>query len=109
MRAGPSSGEVAVIRRVFALSIVVLLALISPALADKDKNDQDQGNDKQGEKSHGKQGGSEDQAERFKGLDKNHDGRISRDEWHGNDKSFSNHDKNHDGFITADEYESSDH
>ena len=39
----------------------------------------------------------------FQGLDSNHDGVISRDEWRGNDRSFRNHDLNGDGVITRDE------
>jgi Ca2+-binding EF-hand superfamily protein len=36
-------------------------------------------------------------------LDTDHDGRISRAEWKGNDVSFQMLDKNGDGFLTADE------
>lgn len=36
-------------------------------------------------------------------LDTNHDGKISRSEWKGNDVSFSMLDKNGDGVLTADE------
>jgi hypothetical protein len=36
-------------------------------------------------------------------LDANHDGKITRSEWKGNDVSFSMLDKNGDGVLTADE------
>lgn len=36
-------------------------------------------------------------------LDANHDGKITRAEWKGNDVSFSMLDKNGDGVLTADE------
>jgi len=36
---------------------------------------------------------------KFKGLDRNNDGVITRDEWRGNDRSFSVHDRNGDGVI----------
>src|SRR5438067_1000078 len=36
-------------------------------------------------------------------LDTDHDGKISRSEWKGNDISFSMLDKNGDGVLTADE------
>jgi len=82
-------------RRIFALSIVVLLGWGSLGFAKDDKSNS--------KKPQADSDVSEDQATKFKGLDKNHDGRVTRDEWKGNDKSFSNHDKNHDGVITADE------
>ncbi len=40
---------------------------------------------------------------RFRGLDQNNDGRITRDEWRGNDRSFSVHDTNGDGVISGNE------
>jgi hypothetical protein len=40
---------------------------------------------------------------RFEALDRNHDGRITRDEWNGNDRSFRNHDWNGDGVLSGDE------
>lgn len=38
---------------------------------------------------------------RFAGLDTNHDGRITRDEWRGNDVSFNQHDWNGDGVLSG--------
>ena len=40
---------------------------------------------------------------RFQALDRNNDGRITRDEWNGNDRSFQNHDWNGDGVLSGNE------
>ena len=40
---------------------------------------------------------------RFQVLDKNKDGRITRDEWDGNARSFQNHDWNGDGELSGNE------
>jgi Ca2+-binding EF-hand superfamily protein len=40
---------------------------------------------------------------RFQGMDRNNDGRITRDEWNGNDQSFREHDWNGDGVLSGDE------
>jgi hypothetical protein len=40
---------------------------------------------------------------RFQGLDRNKDGIITRNEWRGNDQSFSNEDWNGDGVLSGDE------
>lgn len=40
---------------------------------------------------------------RFQALDKNNDGRITRDEWNGNARSFQNHDWNGDGELSGNE------
>lgn len=40
---------------------------------------------------------------RFRGMDRNGDGVISRDEWRGNDESFREHDRNGDGVLTPSE------
>ena len=40
---------------------------------------------------------------RFQALDKNGDGRITRAEWDGNDRSFQNHDWNGDGVLSGNE------
>ena len=44
-----------------------------------------------------------DIAIRFQAMDTNNDGRITRQEWRGNDRSFRNHDWNNDGVLTGDE------
>jgi hypothetical protein len=40
---------------------------------------------------------------RFQGMDRNHDGVITRDEWRGSDKSFRNQDWNGDNVLSGDE------
>jgi Ca2+-binding EF-hand superfamily protein len=40
---------------------------------------------------------------RFQGMDRNRDGVITRNEWRGNDQSFSNEDWNGDGVLSGDE------
>jgi Ca2+-binding EF-hand superfamily protein len=40
---------------------------------------------------------------RFSGMDTNHDGVITRDEWRGSEQSFRNHDWNGDGRLSGDE------
>ena len=42
-------------------------------------------------------------SDRFGGLDRNGDGRISRDEWRGSERSFEVHDWNNDGVLSGDE------
>lgn len=41
--------------------------------------------------------------QRFRAMDTNKDGRITREEWRGNDRSFRNHDWNNDGVLSGDE------
>jgi len=40
---------------------------------------------------------------RFRGMDRNNDGIISRAEWRGNNQSFENQDWNNDGVLSGDE------
>jgi Ca2+-binding EF-hand superfamily protein len=40
---------------------------------------------------------------RFQDLDRDNNGRITRDEWRGNDRSFERHDWNGDGVLAGDE------
>jgi hypothetical protein len=40
---------------------------------------------------------------RFRGMDRNNDGVITRDEWRGNDRSFRRLDTNNDGVLSGDE------
>ena len=50
----------------------------------------------------GNNGGGEDLTQmRFAGMDTNHDGRITRDEWRGNNVSFNQHDWNGDGVLSG--------
>ena len=40
---------------------------------------------------------------RYRGMDRNRDGVITRAEWRGNEQSFRQHDRNNDGVLSADE------
>jgi hypothetical protein len=40
---------------------------------------------------------------RFKGMDGNNDGKISRDEWRGNERSFEKKDTDGDGVLSGNE------
>ena len=40
---------------------------------------------------------------RFRGMDRNGDGRITRAEWRGSAQSFRQHDWNNDGVLSGDE------
>ncbi len=62
---------------------------------DRDRGDR--------ERREGRAVGTAGPAMRFQGLDANHDGRIERSEWRGDDRSFQNHDWNHDGVLSGDE------
>jgi hypothetical protein len=46
---------------------------------------------------------------RFQVLDRNNDGRITREEWNGNARSFRNHDWNGDGVLSGNEVRSGAH
>lgn len=45
---------------------------------------------------------------RFRGMDRNRDGVITRSEWRGNDQSFRRQDANNDGVLTSAEIAASD-
>lgn len=47
--------------------------------------------------------GRVDPANRFASMDTNKDGRVSRAEWNGSDRSFEVHDWNRDGILSGDE------
>jgi hypothetical protein len=48
-------------------------------------------------------GASAQQTTRFQGMDRDGDGRITREEWRGNLKAFARHDWNNDGVLSGDE------
>jgi len=45
---------------------------------------------------------------RFRGLDRNRDGVVTRAEWRGNDQSFRQQDRNRDGVLSGDEVRDDD-
>ncbi len=73
--------------------IVILSALTLPALAQRSLGRQQRR--QQRREAH--------VAKKFAKLDRNSDGKISRDEWTRKPKAFDRLDLNHDGFITIDE------
>lgn len=94
-------------RHLWLYPLALVLAAGVPALADdkpkhkeKDKNKHEQvnrGNDRHDDdddRDHERSGQM-----RFKGLDRNGDGMITRAEWQGNDQSFRVHDRNGDGVL----------
>jgi Ca2+-binding EF-hand superfamily protein len=48
--------------------------------------------------------GEEEFLRRFRGLDNNNDGYVSRQEWRGNSRAFDRIDTNNDGFVSRDEF-----
>lgn len=71
----------------FILTILVALCAVAlPAISQNLQNQKDQ--------------------MRFQGLDRNKDGRITRNEWRGNDQSFANEDCNRDGVLSGNEVRS---
>ncbi len=55
------------------------------------------------ERSQSAQAGRQDNDMRFRGMDRNNDGVITRDEWRGSPQSFRVHDWNGDGRLSEDE------
>lgn len=83
-----------------ALSFAALVAAV-PAMAYNTRGYQ--GQRSQAQQSRGRGHDKADQQQRFRGMDRNGDGVITRDEWRGNDQSFRKHDRNGDGVISGDE------
>ena len=91
-------------------AVVLSLAMTGPTLAavlDGGSDgiyDQDQSKKKpnrgQGNNG-GNQGGEDLTRMRFYGMDTNRDGRITRNEWRGNQNSFNQHDWNGDGVLSG--------
>jgi hypothetical protein len=87
-----------------------MAAVGSAGAGDQDQAKKGSHQGKPGQNNHGRRGngqqgnngGGEDLTRmRFAGLDTNHDGRITRDEWRGNDVSFNQHDWNGDGVLSG--------
>ena len=68
---------------------------------DKDKDKQGRQNDDWSEDRY--DDWDEDEAKRFRGMDSNGDGRVTRREWRGNNQSFEQHDWNDDGVLSGEE------
>lgn len=67
-------------------------ALFAEGAADQRRRQQDQQSER-----------SERQQMRFRGMDSNNDGVITRDEWRGSLRSFRRHDRNNDGVLSGNE------
>jgi len=92
-------------RKPLITAVVLSLAITGPAMVSaKDKkpnqNQGRQGNGQNNGNGHGN-GGEDLTQMRFAGLDTNHDGQITREEWRGNDNSFNQHDWNGDGVLSG--------
>jgi hypothetical protein len=91
---------------------LLLLTFAMPLSADQGKA---KGHAKHAEKREQKEDKKEDKAAskaeattsrsgmRFQGLDRDHNGVITRAEWRGNDASLANRDWNHDGVLSGNE------
>jgi Ca2+-binding EF-hand superfamily protein len=100
-------------RRPIITAIALSLAITGPALvagwdgASNGIYDQDESQDKARNRGRGGNGGSsgrggEDVTRmRFAGMDRNRDGRITRDEWRGSTNAFNRHDWNGDGVLSG--------
>ena len=76
--------------RAGTVAAIVLSAVMTPAIALA------QGNGNGRAASHREQ-------MRFRGMDTDNDGVITRAEWRGDDQSFREHDLNHDGVLSGEE------
>jgi hypothetical protein len=78
------------------------LAMAAPAMARDDEKEKNQ-NRMRREQIYGDRGGyyGDSQNMRFRGMDRNRDGIITRREWRGNDRSFRNQDLNRDGVLSG--------
>jgi Ca2+-binding EF-hand superfamily protein len=90
-------------RFVFAVLLTFAFCTVALPVFAKDK-DKGNGQD-QSEAKHGKQPKKSEpkQEMRFRGLDRNNNGIITRDEWRGDNRSFVKHDGNRDGVLSGDE------
>lgn len=97
-----------------ALGIVASLALVGASAGDADAHSQRgrrHGHSKQvkldkgeAKRNYDSYGARRTHLGRFAGLDRNHDGVVTRREWRGNGLSFRQHDRNRDGFITSHDF-----
>lgn len=80
------------------VAAIVLSAIVAPAAALAQNNGNGNGNGR----AYGQNRDTRDQM-RFRDMDTDNDGVITRAEWRGNDQSFREHDVNHDGVLSGDE------
>jgi Ca2+-binding EF-hand superfamily protein len=75
--------------RAGTVAAIVLSAVITPAIALAQGNGNGRANSRE--------------QMRFRGMDTDNDGVITRAEWRGDDQSFREHDLNHDGVLSGEE------
>src|SRR6476659_7120053 len=75
--------------RAGTVAAIVLSAVITPAIALAQGNGNGHANSRE--------------QMRFRGMDTDNDGVITRAEWRGDDQSFREHDLNHDGVLSGEE------
>ncbi|HZS09836.1 MAG TPA: EF-hand domain-containing protein [Blastocatellia bacterium] len=83
-------------KRLVLYTIAVFLAALASMTASAQTATPDTAPAAQGRRHHSPE-------KMFRRLDKNNDGRISRDEWARRPKAFARLDANNDGFITREE------
>jgi EF hand domain-containing protein len=86
--------------RAGTIAAVVLSAAMVPAVALAQNNGNGNGNGNR--RANGQTADSREQM-RFRGMDADNDGVITRAEWRGSDQSFREHDLNHDGVLSGEE------
>jgi hypothetical protein len=79
-----------------ALLVLALVGATCPLFAQAQEQQQQQPG--------AKKAGKRTPEERFKAMDKNGDGKITKDEWKGDAAQFDKADANHDSVITLDEF-----
>lgn len=79
--------------RAFVTALAIALPLVAAPVA-RAQNDDDQG---------WRRNSQSRETMRFQGMDRNHDGVITRREWRGSDASFRVHDWNGDNVLSGDE------
>ena len=90
-----------------APSATVLVKSANAGVYSKEDKKKPTRNRQEDRRNDRRQNGEDDENEnidmRFAGMDRNGDGRITREEWRGNDVSFNQHDWNGDGVLSGDE------
>ena len=84
---------------------VAMLALSALIVAPASVNTQGRGrgNERRAERQEQSENRREGREMRFRAMDVDNDGVITRDEWRGNDESFRQQDTNRDGVLSGDE------
>ena len=91
-------------RALCAAAVLLTPAMTLESRADQPPHAQARGHEKSKEKGKKAKGSSDRHwNQRFRGLDDNGNGAISRREWNGDDRSFRVHDWNRDGVLSGDE------